>query len=194
MSGGYGMRYRRGVGHLHGIVKIPQWQYTGMVRPPFAETPASGEESVWDYPRPPVAVADERLVTVAYRGRELARTKSSARVLETAGPPTFYLPFGDVDFSALIEISGSSFCEWKGYARYWALSDLADRGQAVGWDYPQPNATFAELKNTISFYPGRLECAVDGERVRPQDGGFYGGWITTEITGPIKGAPGTEGW
>ena len=122
----------------------------------------------------------------------IARTQRAIRVLETASPPTFYIPDSDIDLSLLIESDGSSFCEWKGAARYRAL--CIDPVRAVGWYYPRPDASFNQIARHTSFYPGRVACFVDGERVQPQPGGFYGGWITTEIVGPVKGGPGTMGW
>ncbi|MDH3299290.1 MAG: DUF427 domain-containing protein [Acidimicrobiia bacterium] len=169
-----------------------QWANTGRARPPFAEEPGPGQESVWDYPRPPALVTDERLVVVGDPDEPLALTRNALRVLETASPPTFYLPPGDVDVERLVVVPGSSMCEWKGQARYWALPDQPD--EVIAWDYPKPFPEFEQLAGYLSFYPGRIECRVDGEVVRPQPGGFYGGWITDEIVGPVKGEPGTGGW
>jgi uncharacterized protein (DUF427 family) len=151
-----------------------------------------GQESVWDYPRPPAVVADRRLVIVGDPADPLARTTAAVRVLETASPPTFYLPPDDVRTERLILASGRSTCEWKGDARYWALADAPE--VTIAWDYPRPLAAFARLAGHLSFYPGRIRCTVDGETVRPQAGGFYGGWITDEIVGPFKGDPGTGHW
>ncbi|MEL7451111.1 MAG: DUF427 domain-containing protein [Pseudomonadota bacterium] len=167
------------------------WKYTGKERPPFANAPAAGQESVWDYPRPPRLESDERRVVVRSGDLVIADTTGAVRVLETASPPTFYLPPEDVHMDRLAAVGGQSFCEWKGAARYWAL---AGSDEAVGWSYPQPSAAFAALRDYLSFYPGRVACFVDEERVRPQPGGFYGGWVTDEIAGPVKGEPGTGHW
>ncbi len=169
-----------------------KWMNTGRARPPFAEEPGPGQESVWDYPRPPALVTDQRLVVVGDATEPLASTRNALRVLETASPPTFYLPPTDVDTERLVVVSGSSMCEWKGQARYWALA--AEPGEVIAWDYPDPFPEFERLAGYVSFYPGRIRCTVDGEVVRPQPGGFYGGWITDEIVGPVKGEPGTGGW
>lgn len=169
-----------------------QWTNTGRSRPSFAEEPGPGQESVWDYPRPPALVDDERLVVVGDQEQPLASTRRSMRVLETASPPTFYLPPGDIDIGRLVVVPGSSMCEWKGQARYWALAD--GPGEVIGWDYPEPFPEFDQLAGYLSFYPGRIRCTVDGEVVRPQPGGFYGGWITDEIVGPVKGESGTGAW
>ncbi|MBL0162463.1 MAG: DUF427 domain-containing protein [Xanthomonadales bacterium] len=171
------------------------WKWTGAERPSFANVPALGQESVWDYPRPPRLEADQRHVQVLIGDHVLANTHRAIRVLETASPPTFYLPPEDIDESLLRTQVGDSFCEWKGRARYWSV--VAGEGrllEAVGWSYPEPTPAFAPIAGWLSFYPGRLHCKVDGERVLPQPGGFYGGWLTREIAGPVKGLPGTGRW
>lgn len=171
------------------------WRWDGSERPGFAEEPGPGEESVWDYPRPPRIEEDEREVIVRRQDLLVARTTDALRVLETASPPAFYLPPGDVRTDLLEPAAGSSRCEWKGEARYWSLrtpgGELVER---VAWSYPDPLPGYEALRRHLSFYPGRIECRVAGERVRPQPGGFYGGWITSEIVGPVKGEPGTGGW
>lgn len=172
------------------------WHYTGQKRPDFAETPAEGQESVWDYPRPPKVVEDTRHVVIKAEGQLIADTRNAWRVLETASAPSFYLPPEDVNEALLKRASGSSFCEWKGQARYWHVF-LHERDKEVRravWSYHQPSQRFAPIDGYYSFYPALVECYVDGERVQPQPGGFYGGWITKEIVGPVKGEPGTGGW
>ena len=156
-------------------------------------------ESVWDYPRPPrVEPSDERVV-VEHGGVVLVDTTQSLRVLETSHPPTWYLPSADVGTCVLVRSSDpGSLCEWKGTATYWDVvtgdpSVDADL-RASGWSYESPTARFADLAGAVTFYPSRLVCTVDGERVRPQDGGFYGGWITDDVVGPFKGVPGSWGW
>ena len=169
------------------------WTYYGQRRPDFAVQPESGQESVWDYPRPPKLDADTRRVEVVWSDRRIAASSSSCRVLETASPPTFYIPPADIDWQLLVATSQSSFCEWKGKASYWALSDHPQHGP-VGWSYPQPTPAFEPIRDYVAFYPSVLACFVAGERVRPQPGRFYGGWITDEIVGPFKGEPGTGHW
>lgn len=168
------------------------WDCRGQKRPEFAVEPAPGQESVWDYPRPPVARSCARLLEVRDEKMLVARTTRSIRLMETASPPTYYIPPDAVMMELLIEAAGRSVCEWKGAARYWALS--SDPDVPVGWDYPRPRARFNLLKNHIAFYPGRIACFVDGERVEPQPGRFYGGWITSDVVGPFKGEPGTGHW
>jgi uncharacterized protein (DUF427 family) len=168
------------------------WNFRGERRPPFAIEPGTGQESVWDYPRPPAIRADNRLVEVTDGGVSIARSQQTYRVCETASPPTFYLPPQDVNLDLLVSVSGRSYCEWKGSAEYWALASKPEH--PVAWSYPRPRARFRKLRDYLSFYPGRIECYVAGERVKPQAGSFYGGWITSEITGPFKGDPGTGNW
>jgi uncharacterized protein (DUF427 family) len=170
------------------------WRWRGSGRPPFARVPAPGQESVWDFPRPPRLAPDPREVVVRWGAIEIARTTRAIRVLETAHPPSFYLPWDDVARDLFQAASGTSFCEWKGPARYWSLVDGERRLPRVAWSYPQPLAGAEALANSVAMYPIALECRVGGALVTPQPGGFYGGWITPELTGPFKGEPGSEGW
>jgi len=169
------------------------WEYRGQKRPPFAQQPQPGQESVWDYPRPPLIEPCTRLVVVEAAGDILARSTRACRVMETASPPGFYIPQEDVYWDKLARAPGSSVCEWKGVATYWRIAAQPD-GRAIGWSYPEPIDAFDTLRGYISFYPGRVDCYVDGEKVRPQPGEFYGGWITDDIVGPFKGEPDTRHW
>lgn len=168
------------------------WDNTGQRRPEFAISPGPGQESVWDYPRPPAIQRDSRVVEVRDRDTVIARTIASCRVLETASPPAFYLPPDDINLDLLVAAEGNTVCEWKGMAKYWALA--RDPETPVAWSYPRPRSRFEALKDYLAFYPGRVACFVDDERVQPQPGRFYGGWITSEILGPFKGEPGTGHW
>lgn len=179
----------------------PLWRYFGQERPDFAEPTADGEESVWDYPRPPRIAPDTREIVIVVGDRELARTRRAIRILETASPPTFYLPPEDVELGWLAQGAGASHCEWKGAARYFDYVGDASRGEAedriqqLAWSYPDPYIEFADYQDWLGFYPGRgARCTVDGEVVRPQPGTFYAGWLTNEIRGPVKGEPGSGGW
>jgi uncharacterized protein (DUF427 family) len=156
--------------------------------------PGPGQESVWDYPRPPALVGDERLVEVYDGAERIASSRRACRVLETASPPTFYLPPEDVDTGRLAVARGSSFCEWKGRARYWRLARTGEDAEPVAWTYPAPTSAFAAIAGWYAFYPGRVRCLVDGELVRAQAGAYYGGWVTGEIVGPFKGDAGTGHW
>lgn len=170
------------------------WQHVGRTRPRFAVVPGPGQESVWDYPRPPRVVPDAREVVVTAGGFVVARTTRAVRVLETASPPTFYVPVDDVTPGVLVPAGGSSYCEWKGQARYWSAVTPAGRLERVAWSYAEPLPAFAAIRNFMAFYAGRIACFVNGERVRSQAGDFYGGWITDDIVGPFKGEAGTSGW
>ncbi|MGD1907007.1 MAG: DUF427 domain-containing protein [Leptolyngbyaceae cyanobacterium] len=157
--------------------------------------PGPGQESVWDYPRPPRLEASQRRVRVIFNGITLADSHKTYRVLETSHPPTYYIPPEDVQQQYLTATQRSSFCEWKGAARYFTLT-VGDR-QAVDaiWSYPQPTPRFAAIQDYIAVYPSRMDaCYVDDEPVQSQAGDFYGGWITTDIVGPFKGGAGTWGW
>lgn len=153
-------------------------------------------ESVWDYPRPPRLEPCSRRVRVELGGLVLADSTRALRVLETSHPPAIYVPPQDITPGALRPSERQpSFCEWKGVARY--LDVLAGEvvGAAAAWTYPDPSAAFAALAGHVSFYPGRMDaCRLDDELVQAQPGDFYGGWITADIQGPFKGAPGTLGW
>ncbi len=174
--------------------RVPPWPHDGSRRPAFALEPDPGQESVWDYPRPPRLAPDAREVVIVAAGVEVARTRRAIRVLETASPPTFYLHPEDVDLSCLVAAPGASYCEWKGEARYWSVVVPGAVFEKVAWSYPSPEADFTALADWIGFYPSPIACTVDGIRVLPQPGRFYAGWVTPEVVGPFKGEPGTSGW
>ena len=155
------------------------------------ELPGPGQESVWDYPRPPACVASDRHVVVRLGDALVADTAAAYRVLETSHPPTWYLPRSAVVEGLLTPSRArSTFCEWKGDATYWDVLGV----EGGMWSYEQPTAGFTAITGYLTCYPSAFECFVDGERVRPQEGGFYGGWITDDVVGPFKGGPGTWGW
>ena len=155
----------------------------------------SGQESVWDYPRPPRVELDDREVVVVLGGVEVCRTRRGLRVLETSHPPTWYLPAPDWAPGSLEAAPGSSLCEWKGMARYLTVLGGDRRAEAAAWSYADPVAAYAVLRDAVAVYPAAVDrCTVDGQVVRPQDGGFYGGWITDDVVGPFKGSPGSAGW
>lgn len=171
----------------------PMWNYQGQRRPPFAVKPRPGQESVWDYPRPPRLVASAKQVVVGPDDLVVADTCRALRLLETGSPPTYYLPAEDVNWGALEPVSHSSVCEWKGKASYWRLKQEAG-GPPVAWRYLNPSEPYEVLKDYAAFYCGRIPCFVDSHPVVPQAGSFYGGWVTEEIVGPWKGEPGTGHW
>jgi uncharacterized protein (DUF427 family) len=157
--------------------------------------PGPGQESVWDYPRPPRLELTSHHIQIALNGVTIAESRRAWRVLETSHPPVYYLPPDDLVAAHLVPTRGSSFCEWKGEASYFDVV-VGDRvEERAAWTYPHPTAPFAPIAGFVAVYPGRMDaCYVDGERVQAQPGDFYGGWITSAIVGPFKGAPGTMGW
>jgi len=161
-------------------------------RPAFAIEPIPGQESVWDYPRPPAITRDGRTIEVRDGDAVLGMTTGGYKVMETASPPTFYIPRADIDFDLLSPIRDTTYCEWKGMASYWALA--RDPAEPVAWSYERPRPRFSSIRHFLAFYPGRVQCLLGGERVEAQSGGFYGGWITSEVVGPFKGEPGTGHW
>ncbi len=166
-----------------------------MASRPTRIPPGPGQESVWDYPRPPRVEPTDRRVRVVLGGVVIADTTKALRVLETSQPPAFYLPPDDVAMEHLEPTAKHSFCEWKGHAGYWTVT-VGDRVARDGaWSYPAPNAAFAAIADHLAFYPRAMDgCFVDEERVESNDGDFYGGWITSSVVGPFKGAPGTGHW
>lgn len=151
-------------------------------------------ESVWDYPRPPEIRPEPRLVTVTADGVEVARSERAVKVCETAGAPVVYIPPADIEMSLLERTHGGSYCEWKGAAHYYDLVLPDARIERVAWAYESPTASFSEITGWPAFYPRLVECRLAGELVENQPGPFYGGWVTAEISGPIKGEPGSEFW
>ncbi|WP_433796545.1 DUF427 domain-containing protein [Actinoplanes sp. CA-252034] len=152
-------------------------------------------ESVWDYPRPPRVERAAARVTITHAGRMIVDSVRCLRVLETSHPPVYYVPRDDIADGVLEAGAGRSYCEFKGVATYWDLVAGDVRVSQVGWSYEHPTPGYAEIAGAVAFYPSRVdECRVAGELVQPQEGDFYGGWITAGIVGPFKGGPGTTGW
>lgn len=165
-----------------------------MRRPPRIE-PGPGQESVWDYPRPPRLERTDARVRVVHAGATVADTTSAWRVLETSQAPAFYLPPDDIDLALLRPADGRSFCEWKGVASYVDVVAGDQVAPQAGWFYRQPNEAFAAIADHLAFYPQRVDaCFVNDEQVDPNGGDFYGGWITSTVVGPFKGDAGTRSW
>jgi uncharacterized protein (DUF427 family) len=157
--------------------------------------PGPGQESVWDYPRPPRLEPTSRHILIVANGVTLADTHAAFRVLETSHPPVYYLPPADIAMKCLHPAPQSSWCEWKGQAQYFDIVVNGVKLPQAAWSYPQPAAPFRAIAGYVAFYAGPMDgCFVDGERVSAQPGGFYGGWITSDIVGPFKGEPGSWGW
>lgn len=157
--------------------------------------PEPGQESVWDYPRPPRLEDSTRHIRVVFNGVAIADTHRAKRVLETSHPPVYYISPEDIQQQYLTRTSRSTFCEWKGQAAYYTICVNQHQAENAAWFYPNPTVEFAALKDYVAFYPSRMEsCYVDDELVQAQSGDFYGGWVTQEIVGPFKGGVGTWGW
>ena len=164
------------------------------MRPDPAPT-APGQESVWDYPRPPRAEVVDVRVTIELGGERVVDTRDVVRVLETSHPPVYYLPIAAFAPGSLEPAAGRSFCEFKGAARYLSVRGGGTVAERAAWNYPTPSPGFEVLADRVAVYAGPMDaCIVDGEPVVPQPGGFYGGWITSRVVGPFKGSPGSRGW
>jgi uncharacterized protein (DUF427 family) len=162
---------------------------------PIRQQPRQGQESVWDYPRPPRVEPSAEVVEIRLGGQVVAHTTGSYRVLETSHPPTYYLPVAAFAPGVLRPTVGESFCEWKGQASYFDLVTPTVTAARAGWTYPDPSPAFAVILDHVALMAALVdECTVDGEQVVPQEGGFYGGWITDRVVGPFKGEPGSWGW
>ena len=157
--------------------------------------PGPGQESVWDYPRPPRLEPSLKRIQVVFNGVTIADSQHSQRVLETSHPPVYYIPPEDIKMEYLMATSQQSFCEWKGQAKYYTIVIGDKQAVNAAWYYPNPTPAFTSIKDYVAFYPSRMDaCYVDGEKVESQSGDFYGGWITNDIVGPFKGGAGTWGW
>ncbi|MEM1243400.1 MAG: DUF427 domain-containing protein [Pseudomonadota bacterium] len=157
--------------------------------------PLPGQESVWDYPRPPRMEAVKQRLRIVFAGVTIADTTRSYRILETSHPPVYYIPLDDIKTSYITKADGGSFCEFKGAAVYWSIVVNDKSSPQAAWSYPNPTAAYHAIKDHLAFYASRVdECWVGEEKVQPQSGDFYGGWITSNIVGPFKGEPGTRFW
>lgn len=157
--------------------------------------PGPGQESAWDYPRPPRVEVTGAHIQVIFNGVVVADTTKAYRVLETSHPPVYYLPPEGIQMAYLQPAAGSSYCEWKGQARYYTMVVGDLKVVKAAWVYDQPTSPFAQIGGYLAFYAGLMDaCTVNGERVTPQPGDFYGGWITKDVVGPFKGEPGTMWW
>jgi uncharacterized protein (DUF427 family) len=172
-----------------------KWRSFPRVRPPNIVAPGPGQESVWDYPRPPRVEPVAARVRVEFGGRVLAESVRALRVCETSSPPVYSLPPADVDLECLVPSERTSVCEWKGVAHYWTVQVGGRTAKDAGWSYPEPDEGFEAIRDYLSFYPRRMDaCYVGDHRVTPQPGFYYGGWVTPDLFGPFKGVPGSEAW
>jgi uncharacterized protein (DUF427 family) len=162
---------------------------------PTPDIAAPGQESVWDYPRPPHVKDFRGAIEIVLGGAVIASTTRAWRVLETSHPPTYYLPRECFVEGSLRPAPGTSWCEWKGEAAYFDVVWAAKVAPRAAWTYPTPTPPFRAIANAVAVMAGSVDrCTVDGEVVAPQPGGFYGGWVTSRVVGPFKGIPGSMGW
>jgi uncharacterized protein (DUF427 family) len=162
---------------------------------PSRVEPGPGQESVWDYPRPPRVEFARQVLRVDAAGEVLAETMYGLRVLETGSPPTYYFPPDDVRTDLLVPSPMRTICEWKGVARYWSARVGERRIEEVAWCYPNPKPGFEPIMGYFAFYAGKADsCRVGSEKVIPQAGSYYGGWITSRVVGPFKGSEDTDRW
>ncbi len=173
------------------------WSRPGRPKPALEDIvpPAPGQESVWDFPRPPRLEGWSERVRVELGGVTIADSTRTLRVLETSHPPTYYVPPTDVNMDALRRTAGASVCEWKGTAAYFDVVGGGKTAAKSAWSYPDPFEDFGRVAEHVAFYCAAMDaCWVGGHRATPQPGGFYGGWVTSHVTGPFKGIPGSTGW
>jgi uncharacterized protein (DUF427 family) len=157
--------------------------------------PGPGQESVWDYPRPPRLETTDAKIVVVFNGVTIAESTRVYRVLETSHPPNYYIPPEDILMDRLVKSDGTSLCEWKGQALYYDIVDGNKHSRRAAWFYDNPSPGFREIRGCVAFYAGRVDaCYIDDEMVTPQPGGFYGGWITSRVVGPFKGVAGSSFW
>lgn len=157
--------------------------------------PDDGQESVWDYPRPPRLEKTEKRIRVIFNGAVIADSTDAYRILETSHPPTYYIPQADINMVLLTKTNRRTVCEFKGAATYWTIQVGNRTAENAAWSYAIPNPSYEAMADYICFYASRMdECYVDDEKVQAQEGDFYGGWITSDIVGPFKGGAGTMGW
>jgi uncharacterized protein (DUF427 family) len=158
-------------------------------------TPGPGQESVWDYPRPPRVEGTTKHIQVVFNDVIIAETRHAKRVLETSHPPVYYIPPDDIKMEHLVVTGRATWCEWKGQAVYYTIIVGDKQVEDAAWSYPDPTSGFGEIKGYVAVYAHLMDaCYVDGERVQAQAGDFYGGWITKDVVGPFKGGSGTWGW
>jgi uncharacterized protein (DUF427 family) len=168
--------------------------YAILMKPQYIK-PKEGQESVWDYPRPPKVEATQKRIRIVFNHVTIADTTRALRVLETSHPPSYYIPQEDINMEVFTAIPRKTFCEFKGTASYWTIDVNGKEAVSAAWSYASPSKGYEAIKDHLAFYPSKMDaCYVDEEKVAPQAGDFYGGWITSDIVGPFKGERGTHGW
>jgi uncharacterized protein (DUF427 family) len=179
----------------HLLSRVNKWRNVQRVRPTEIIIPGPGQESVWDYPRPPRVERVKSRIRVEFGGLVIADSDKAYRVLETSSPPVYYIPQGDIQMKYLEPGNKSTLCEWKGKARYWTVRVGKKCSENAAWSYSEPWDGFELITDYIAFNASKMDaCYVGNEKVLPQPGNYYGGWITSSVVGPFKGEPGTGGW
>ncbi len=175
--------------------EVEKWRNFKRERPTHIEIPGPGQESVWDYPRPPRVEPVDRRIRVEFGGVVVAETTRAYRVIETSSPPVYYLPPDDVRIEYLEPCNHSALCEWKGVSQYWSVRVGPHFAENAAWSYLDPWDGYEAIQDYVAFNASKMDaCYVDEHRVVPQPGTYYGGWITPDVVGPFKGEPGTERW
>jgi uncharacterized protein (DUF427 family) len=175
--------------------EVEKWRNFPREHPQNVISPAPGQESVWDYPRPPLVEASIRHIRVYFTDILVADSRRTKRVLETAGPPVYYIPQEDIQMAYLEPALNRALCEWKGFSQYWIVHVGESIVLNAAWSYPEPWKGYESIQDNIAFNATMMSaCYVDDMEVVPQPGEYYGGWITPEIVGPFKGIPGSERW
>jgi uncharacterized protein (DUF427 family) len=175
--------------------EVQKWRDLERDRPKDIIIPGPGQESVWDYPRPPRVEREKSRIRVEFGSVVIADSNNTYRVLETASPPVYYIPLVDIRMKYLEPSAKSTLCEWKGKAKHWSVRVGKKHSENAAWSYPEPWEGFEFITDHIAFNAGKMDaCYVGNKKVLPQPGNYYGGWITSAVVGPFKGEPGTEGW
>lgn len=177
------------------LEEVNKWRNIKREVPDNIVKPGPGQESIWEYPRPPKVELFSKNMRVEFAGKVIAETNKSYKVMETSSPPCYYISTDYITMDYLFKSAYKTLCEWKGSARYWSINVDGNISKNAGWSYPRPWEGFEQIKDHIAFFAGRVDgCYIDSEKVVPQAGDYYGGWITSNIVGPFKGEPGTENW
>jgi uncharacterized protein (DUF427 family) len=164
-------------------------------RPANIEKIGPGQESVWDYPRPPIIEREDRRIRIEHDGCILVNSIGAYRVLETSSPPVYYMPLDDVQTQYLEPSEHTTLCEWKGIANFWSIRVDDRYVENAAWSYPEPWTGYGDIQHYIGFNAHKVDaCFVGSHKVKPQPGKYYGGWITPEVVGPFKGIPGSKQW
>ena len=172
-----------------------RWRAFHRKRPFEVIRPGPGQESVWDYPRPPGLEPTVSLIRIIFAGVLIAESRQAIRIIETSCPPVYYIPPDHIHTEYVVQIGVGTLCEWKGLAQYWSVRVGNKVIESAAWSYPDPELPYTRIRDYLAFYPGKMDtCMVDDQIAIAQESDYYGGWITPDIVGPFKGQPGSEEW